>query len=42
MRFLVGLAVGLAFGAVLTAMLTGASGEALLATVRARDSGNAD
>ena len=39
MRFLVGLIVGLAFGAVLAAMLSGASGAALLATVRSRDSG---
>ena len=40
MRFLVGIVVGLALGTVLAAMLSGASGEALLATVRSRDSGS--
>lgn len=41
MRFFVGLAVGLALGAVFAAMLSGASGEALLATMRSRDAGDA-
>ncbi|MCZ6544356.1 MAG: hypothetical protein O6913_01445 [Chloroflexi bacterium] len=34
MRFLIGLTFGLALGAVATALLTGASGEALLGSVR--------
>lgn len=34
MRFLMGLIFGLALGAVATALLTGASGEALLGSVR--------
>jgi hypothetical protein len=41
MRFFVGLVVGLALGAVFAAMLSGASGEALLATMRSRDAGDA-
>ena len=34
MRFLIGLIFGLALGAVATALLTGASGEALLGSMR--------
>lgn len=42
MRFVIGFALGAAFGAVLAAMLTGASGEALVASLRARSGSGTD